>query len=493
MPSQPGHADSWPQRLRSLPWPAQLALLLGVTGVMAVAIIASGGLPVPVALVGILVLVWMVHEPLVTVPLMVITQVIWLIGSYAPGGMNFLAPSKIMIALCFACWALWAMRGRVPLTYAPHMLAIGAFFLLVILGPVLTPAFEGSITGIGKYALMVLPYFLVANLGTSRRAILVIAIAISATATLSAGLALVERFMPGINLEFDGLSLGAHVDENSLDSGVAIKRVTGGIGDANWFSYTMATALPLCVYWFRAYPGLWIRAGVLLMAAMQGMGIVFSYTRTPLIGLAGATVFLLWKRKLPLAPMMIAAAIGAVSAPAWLPDGFLERFISEKYLSEGSTPMRKEIYSMAVDLIIDRPLLGHGYEQFGPEFIKRSKTEMGLEWARRDETGQEPAYLLRAHNLYLDVWVQHGIVGLALLLTAYGLLLKELAEVARIAPSRDAEMAVGIMAALLSFYLCGLGGHSQELKIFWLLAGLAAALRRVVWTTAAARGPATPP
>jgi O-antigen ligase len=304
--------------------------------------------------------------------------------------------------------------------------------------------------------------------------------AVSATATVSAGLALSERFIPGIALHFDGVGLGAHLDDQSLDSGVAIMRVTGGIGDANWFSYTMATALPLCLFWFRAYSNLWVRSAAVVMALMQLAGIVLSYTRTPLIGLAGAVAFLLWKRMLPLLPMSLLAGAALISSPAWLPDGFIDRIWSERYLKEGSTPMRREIFSMAIDLIRERPLLGYGYQQFGKQFIQRSKTDIGWEWERRDESGEEPAHLLRAHNLYLDVWVQHGAVGLTLLVLAYALLLRELAEVSRIARPRDAELAICLASCLLAFLLCGLGGHSQELKIFWVLAGLAAGLRRVV-------------
>jgi len=218
-----------------------------------------------------------------------------------------------------------------------------------------------------------------------------------------------------------------------------------------------------------------------VMALLQAVGVVLSYTRTPLIGLAGVLVFLVWKRRLPLLPVLVLGAVLGLSAPLWLPAGLLDRFFSEKYLREGSTPMRREIFGMAVELIELRPLLGHGYQQFGPQFIKHSKTEMGLEWERRDEDGSEPAHLLRAHNLYLDVWVMHGLLGLLPLLIFYALLLRELGQVVATGPPPEAELALALMACLISFYLCGLGGHSQELKIFWVLAGLAAALRRVAY------------
>ncbi|MEJ5999083.1 O-antigen ligase family protein [Paucibacter soli] len=462
-------------------WRILLWAGLGLSLAMLLTVL-SGGRPVLLALPALVFTGAVLLAPLLGLALTIITHIIWLLGAYAPGGISLLALSKLFTGLTLLAWLQRALRDHVALTYAPHMLALAAFVLVVLLAPVLTPAFADGLIGIGKYLMMVLPYFLVANLALTRRALRVVAIAISAAATLAALLALVERFLPGVSLNFgEGINLGAHTDAASLDGGLAIKRVTGGIGDANWFSYTMVTALPLCLYWFIAFRAWWVRLAAVAMALLQAVGVLLSYTRTPLIGLAGALLFLLWKRRLPLLPVLVLGTVLGLSAPLWLPDGLLDRFFSEKYLREGSTPMRREIFGMAVQLIEMRPLLGHGYQQFGPQFIQHSKTEMGLEWERRDEEGSEPAHLLRAHNLYLDVWVMHGLIGLLPLLIFYALLLRELGQVVASGPPPEAELALALMACLISFYLCGLGGHSQELKIFWVMAGLAAALRRVAY------------
>ena len=251
-----------------------LALAAGLT-------VASGGRPVLFAVPGLVFVVAIVAAPLLGLVLTVITHIIWLLGAFAPGGIALLALSKVFTGLTFVAWLHAALRDHDALTYAPHMVALAVFVLIVLLGPVLTPAFEDSVIGIGKYAMMVLPYFLVANLATSRRAVRVTVIAILGAATLAALLALVEYFLPGIDLNFgEGIGLGAHFEGGSLDGGLAIKRVTGGIGDANWFSYTMATALPLCLYGFLAFRSIWIRLLAIGMALLFSVGIVLS-CRTP--------------------------------------------------------------------------------------------------------------------------------------------------------------------------------------------------------------------
>lgn len=456
-----------------------LGLIVGIAAAAAALTFASGGRPVLLAVPGAVLALTILLAPLLGMALTIATQIVWLFGAYAPGGVGALALSKVFTGLSLLAWLHLALRERIAPTYAPHLLALAAFLLVVLLGPLLTPAFDDAIVGWGKYAMMVLTYLVVANLAVSRRGVRIAVVAVTAAVTLSALLALVERFLPGVKLDFGGdIGLGAIADPESIE-GVTIKRVTGGIGDANWFSYTMATAVPLCWYWFRlarAWPG---RLAATVLALLMLAGIVLSYTRTPLIGLAGVVVFMVWKRRFALLPVLVLTAVMAASAPLWLPAGFLDRFFSEKYLREGSTPMRREIFSMAIQLIGQRPLLGFGYQQFGPQFIAQSKSEMGLEWERRDEAGTEPARLLRAHNLYLDVWVQHGLAGLLPLLLIYGLLLREMNQVSATGPPDEAELAIALMACLISFYLCGLGGHSQELKIFWVLAGLCAGLRRV--------------
>jgi hypothetical protein len=469
-------------------WLRTALTLAGIALLVMLATVLAGGLPVVLLVLGLLVAVGVVLAPLAGMTVMMVSQIIWLLGAYAPAGIGLLAASKVFTGLVALGWLVAALRDRIAPTWAPHMLPLAGFVAVAVLAPVLTPAFSDGLIGVGKYAMMFAPYLLVANLAISQRGVRIGAAAVTAAATLSALLAVVERFLPGIDLTFgQGIALGAHVDAGSID-GVQIMRVTGGIGDANWFSYTMATAVPLCLYWYNTAQTVWLRLAAVAMALLQLMGVVLSYTRTPLIGLAGVVMYLVWKRKLPLGPLLLASVLGLATAPLWLPQGFVDRFLSEKYLREGSTPMRREIFGMAVQLIAQRPALGHGYQQFGPQFIQQSKTEMGDEWKRRDEDGSEPAHLLRAHNLYLDVWVMHGAIGLVPLVLFYLLLLRELGQVAAHASPEQAELAVALSACLIAFYLCGVGGHSQELKIFWVLAGLAAGLRRVVYTSPP-RGP----
>ncbi len=476
--------DGWRRRRAAPAWGGVWPVFVGVGAAGALA--AFSGLPVLLALGGLLFGGWVLHAPVVGLMCVVLTQVNWLLGSVGAGS---LTAAKAALGVTLVSALLASARRLTPVTYAPHMLPLGGFVLIVLLGPWLTPAYHDAMVGIGKFALMWLCYLLVANLAIDRRTITAVLIALSLTAVVSTLIALVERFIPAIELSFESgsVGLGAHLDTESLGGKLAIRRVTGGLGDANWFSYTMATVLPLSVYWFHAYRQRWVRVLAVLMGALLAAGIVFSYTRTPFVGVAAALAVLVWKRRIPVRPLLFAAALAAVTAPLWLPDGFAERFFSRAYMKEGSTPMRTEVYDMAFKLIRERPLLGFGYQRFGPEFVAHSGSDLSIEFERRDRAGTEALELLRAHNVYLDIAVLHGLVGLAFFVAFCAWMLIELNQVAGAAAADPGhrEMAIALLACLVAFLVCGMGGHAQELKVLWITAGLAAGVRRSAFSAGA--------
>lgn len=69
---------------------------------------------------------------------------------------------------------------------------------------------------------------------------------------------------------------------------------------------------------------------------------------------------------------------------------------------------RVEIWSSAVSAGLERPILGHGF----------GNTEIALQKAAKKlKLPIEDVYFDSAHNIFLDWWVQGGIIGLGLLLT----------------------------------------------------------------------------
>lgn len=418
-------------------------------------------------------------RPEVGVVLTIFTSIIWLIGSIRLPGIPFLGPSQISIALTLIAWILWATTRRIPLTYSPHIVPLGLFFLVVACSPFTAGApFSSTVTAFQKYLMAFMPYFLISNTIITRPAVDRLVWVILSVMAGSLALALLELYLPGIEHNMGIIQLGARIDP-SVSTG-PIKRVTGGLGDGNWFSYTVATCVPLAVYLFRTTRRQLVQ---LLAAAMIGLmcyGIVLSYTRAGFIGLAAAMFYLLCRQKLPLLPIAAAVIFGLITSPLWVPKGFMERVLSVKYLKTGSSDLRKQIVGIAAELFMERPVFGYGYQQFGPLFMERVTSPEGREMARLSDIGDEPSVYLQAHNLFLDLGVSFGIAGAFFFAIFILFLFLELGQVQVRGSPMDEELATALKACFIAFLVCGLFGHSQEQKILWVLAGMVAGFRRSV-------------
>lgn len=409
-----------------------------------------------------------------------------------------LSLGKLFGLLTLGMWFLKVVRDRLPLTYSPQMAAllcyVGAMTVVALLVHPRVPAEDN---GFFKFLQVFLMYFLVANIaGLGRRPLLATCAAISAALALCGLIGILEHFVPSFGIESDDPELrlgavGGVIDRDSL-YGVAIRRITGGIGDANWLAYSLAATLPLNLFWWRRARTL-LGAGIVLAASLlQAFGLVLSYTRAGFLGLAAAMIYLVWRRVLPLRLVVAAGLTAVLVGLFWLPTGFIQRMLSVQYLEAGSTPMREDLTGTALYLALQRPILGYGYGQFGVQFMERIDTDLkdrvgawGFDLARAVRNGQEEVHNIGAHNLYLEVMVEYGLVGLVPFVAFMALALRDLALCRRWGNDEDRLLAYCLSAGLIAFYACGMFGHAKYLKILWLLTGLAAAHRRVVLTEAA--------
>ena len=218
------------------------------------------------------------------------------------------------------------------------------------------------------------------------------------------------------------------------------------------------------------------------------MALTMTYARAGLIGLAALTIYLVWRRVIPVRLLAYAGVAAVLIGLVWLPAGFIDR-MSLKYLEGGSTPARTALSGTALRMALDRPLLGHGYGQFGIKFIAEAdqdlSTESGafaFEQARAVEEGRELAANIGAHNLFLEISVEYGLLGLIPFVAFIALAFRDLRCAERWGNNEYRLLAICLAAGLIGFLVTGMFVHSRYLKILWLMTGLAAALRRVVLT-----------
>lgn len=474
--------------------PGGVGLGLFVAASVAGPVVAAGG----VLAVGLGVAIYVL--PVVGLAFMFVTgTVLQVLGSEHIIGLP-LSLNKIAGALTLAVWAARSIILRVPVTRSPQLLALLGFLLAVAAAGAVAPDPRESMEGLARYFQVALLMFMIANIaGESQVALDVSLVALTASMAASTLLGLVEFLLPSMIVEHDDPALGqgtigAMIDRDSLD-GVAIKRVTGGIGDSNWFGYTLAVVLPINLYLFHRFSGSLARIVIVGVAGLQGVGIVLSLTRSAVLAAAVSVLWLLIRGHLPIKPMLAAGVVGIVGILAWNPAG-LERLYSADYARQGSTPLRTTMLLGGVALIEARPVTGYGYNQYGPNLFEWMGRQPNLppeavEWERalelRTAPGEERLEWINAHNTYVQLWVEFGLPGMLAFGALVAFMLTDLRTAWRVGDARQKLLAECLTASALGFLVCCIFGSLLLTKIAWFVTGLSAALRRVALGGAAAR------
>jgi O-antigen ligase len=399
---------------------------------------------------------------------------------------------KLAGALTLAVWLARSVLYRVPVTWSPQMPALAGFLAMILASAITAPTQEDAMEGLARYIQLILLTVMIANIaGQSARALIHACIALTACMTLSSLIGLAEFLLPNLAIESDDPSLvqgniGAIIDRDSLD-GVEIKRITGGLSDSNWFAYTLVAVLPVNLFLFARFAAPAARLLILAAVALQSAGVVLSFTRSAVIALAVSVLYLVIRGRLPLKPLLLAGLLGGIGFALWSPAG-LERLYSVQYAQEGSTPLRSWLLQGGAVLVQERPVTGFGYNQFGPNFMQwldtRPDVPEGVRvWQanieKRVASGEERLEWIMPHNTVLQVWVEFGLLGLIGFGGIIVFMFRDLAVARRHGGASWALLADCLVASTLGFLVCAAFGHLALAKTVWLLAGYAAALRRV--------------
>lgn len=402
--------------------------------------------------------------------------------------------SKIFGAITVGALLLHVLFANWKITASPIYRPILLFFLVVLTWDfvIINPE-TGFLEGTIRLLMMLLLATATATFaGQSQRALDTVVLALMCAIGLTGIIGLAEHFVPSLAIQSDDPrlakgALGGIVDSESL-RGVAIKRITGGIGDANWLSYSIAMAVPLIVYAWIRWKSAWMRTLILTLGALQLIALVLSYTRTGFLGLGVAGLYLIIRRAVPLRPMLFIMMLSLVGGMVYLPPGFLDRMFSKQYLKDGSTPLRRLFFVHGAQLWREKPVFGYGYKGFGVNFYDRVLSDTPedirvVAWVDDLEQsvieGRELVSNIGAHNLELEVLIEYGLLGTILYFGIFAVTIREMFRIEARGPPHLRILAIAITASLIAFLVCGLLGHAKYLKFLWLMFGLAMAARRI--------------
>lgn len=257
------------------------------------------------------------------------------------------------------------------------------------------------------------------------------------------------------------------------------QRLSGGIGDANEFAALLVPSLV-----FAAFAMAVVRTALARLALFAALGLVsvallLTESRGGIVALAvtsvAVAVYAGPLRARALAVLCCVVALGITYYAFVAPPESLTRIT---HFSAGGGTGRSDLWSIAIEMWRDRPLAGVGAGNF--QIVEPRYAVDAVNLARVDLVIDTPKV---AHNTYLHVLTELGLIGLAaVVFTIVAALRAATRAVSRFARSESIRgeliarsLVIGAIGMLAAFTFIS----AQYEKQLWLMLGLLAASRSV--------------
>jgi putative inorganic carbon (hco3(-)) transporter len=257
-------------------------------------------------------------------------------------------------------------------------------------------------------------------------------------------------------------------------------RSTGPIGEQNRYAQVLSVLLPLAFFQFKSSSRTAGRVAAAGLGLLATAGVLLTYSRMGLVAIVGVVVLLLIWRYVKFKHVFLAGLLGLVIVVAVAPDWAvrLESFAGVSSIVEddpadadGAIRGRLTANIGAWRTFTQHPLIGVGPDVYHLEYSGPNSLYAGLRSYSASQDRQ-------AHNLYLHIAADTGLLGLgAFLAIVFGtlwLLWKRRSELLA-AGDPGALVLTGLVAAILVFLGTGMFLHMGYERYFWTLIGLASA------------------
>jgi O-antigen ligase len=458
---------------RPRPDPTVIAALVALLGLMLATAVTGTGL-VFLAGLALLGLIWMVALKPETATLLVIFI---LYSNAAAVAVQFHGVPGIaaqgVSALLIAPLAHAVLVRRQPIVITPALLWMAAFLVAQLLSAFASKFAQSAAADVQAFvAEGFVLYLLVTNVvrtpGTLARVTWVLLAAGAALGSLS-----IIQQLTGNASNFFGFA--------QLEAEVAY-RTAGPIGDPNFYAQIMLMLLPIGAVKSVTERAPGMRLVAAACTAVIAMAILLSYSRGAALGAVAVFIGLFWLRYVrvwhfPLIALAIVAGLvvfpGYVARIATL-EAVAAALSGQPSAGQADSSLRSRSTEnlAAFRSFTDHPLLGVGPGQF-PRYYQAYANEIGVEvhLAERE-----------AHNLYLGLAAETGLLGLTTFMTVIGVTLSQLNRARRLASSARPDLAhisAALMLALVGYLVTSLFLHLAFARYIWLILALSGAAAAV--------------
>lgn len=499
-PAGPSAMPAWPDTRRDLVAPDAVLiqpgsglselLVLDIGVVMAVVMaiaVSSTGAPLPIMLGGAAaVLVAILLRPDLATPVFLFVMYLNLpvVATQFHGVPQLLAAASVLVLLVPVGYHVLLRKGPVVTTAAAA--CIGAFLLAQLISTLLSSDVTASFQRVAIFITEGLViYLLVSNAIRTTAGLRQAMWAILLAGAVMGGLSVWQELSGSYGNQLGGL---AQVTSEGFASGGELQqRLSGPIGEKNRYAQVLIVLLPIGVYFALHERRTMLRVAGALAMLLVLAGMLLSFSRGGFIALVALLVvaaILRYVRPLHLVGAILAGAlmVGLV-APS-----YVDRMATILDIAalvddtagepDGAILGRTTSNIAALNVFLENPVFGVGPGQYFTQYSQEFANELGL---RRFDTGR------RAHNLYLELAADLGLVGLAAFMAVAGATLVGLWRARRrwlAARPEIAEMATAMWFAVVAYLFSAVFLHLSYERYFWALMAIAASATWVLHRSA---------
>jgi len=268
--------------------------------------------------------------------------------------------------------------------------------------------------------------------------------------------------------------------ETTLYGQVEQPRLAGTVGEVNRHAQTLLMLVPLGLFLLWGERSKVLRVIMALLTGFSLLSVAVTFSRGAAVGFVVMIVVMVFMRYIRL-QQMIVVLLGILLLTVVLPQ-YTARIVNIQRIvglvaesdtvtqdtkADGALQGRANEMMTALLVFSDYPLLGVGPHMFPYYYQEYSKD---ADFKRHQGADRE------AHNLYLGIAADNGIIGLLCFMAIFYVTLRDLVLARkRWVDSRPdlANMATGFILAIVVYLATGLGVHFSFIRFFWIIMALA--------------------
>lgn len=378
------------------------------------------------------------------------------------------APTMGLVAAVIytsVCFLIKVMCGKRSVKFDLLDAAVLIFLILMASGGVVS-ASSTSIRPALVYCVFMVGYFLVVNLIRSREWVMRCVIGVISSCTVVS--------LYGLFQNFFGLSEATWHD-TSMFSDIE-GRVVSTFENPNVLAEYLIMVIPLILAAVLVVKHPRGRLALICALAAAGGCLIYTWSRGAWLGfIIGIIIFMLMYNRNTLTVLLF-GGLAVPFLPFVLPENITQRFMSIGDMRDGSTVYRVNIWRGVSDMIGDYWHSGIGIGEDAFAKIYRLYALSGIENAPH------------SHNLYLQILVELGIVGLIIFAATMFIWAQSNFTLHAGEGRREKLYSSAIFGGIVAVLAQGMTDYIwynyRVFLMFWLLIGLSAAIRKTLDATA---------